>query len=192
MWKPFKNPVKIAQNFTWFSHRFHRIVKNNKTYNPRECTRWIMRREWVFSQGHRENSWVERRELGLRKSRLWGKTVTRGALHPHNTSHREDKWYLFNIRCSFWFSIIASWTGSAMTSTKEPRTSSNSMAASKMYAVPTRTKKSSLPSEDFVTLSGVILLRYTLSQKYLRVPTSLSLRGSALYINDQTQAANGY
>ena len=146
------------------------IVKNNKTYNPRECTQWMRRREWV-----------ERKELGLRKSRLWGKTVTRGALHPHNTSHREDKWYLSNIRCSFWFSIMASWTGSAMTNslTKEPRTSSNSMAASRMYPVPLLTKKSSVPSKDFVTLSGVILLRFTLSRKYLRVPTSL--RDSALY-----------
>ena len=50
-------------------------VKNNKTYSLRRCTEWMRRREWAFSQGHHENSWAERRELGLLSDcREWAST----------------------------------------------------------------------------------------------------------------------
>jgi len=39
--------------------------QENKTYSPRGFTQWMKRRELAFSQGHCENSWVERREWGL-------------------------------------------------------------------------------------------------------------------------------
>ena len=50
-------------------------VKNNKAYSPRGSTQWMRRREWAFSQGHCEHSWVERRELGLLSdTRDWAST----------------------------------------------------------------------------------------------------------------------
>ena len=50
-------------------------VSRKQTYSPRGCTQWMKRRELAFSQGHREHSWVERRELGLLSDwREWAST----------------------------------------------------------------------------------------------------------------------